>query len=195
MFGLKADELTDLLRKSSAGDPVAAAALVASLYTQIHALAQAHMQGERINHTLGPTALVNELILKFHASPPRAEDLRHFREIASQAMANILIDHARTRGRAKRSGGRKAVDLASLDLAAIAASADEAEILSLRDAIRRLEEEAPESAAVVQCKFYSSLTDEQTAKTLGMSESTAKRRLDMALVFLRRYLAAGEPGA
>ena len=103
---------TRLLRRMADGDPSAADQLFGVLYDELHALAERLMAGERGEHTLQATALIHEAWLRLAggATVPFA-DRGHFLRVAARAMRRVLVDHARTRGRAKRGGGRSPLPL------------------------------------------------------------------------------------
>src|SRR6185503_13288805 len=116
-------------------------------------LARTRMQGERANHTLQPTALVNEAYLRLLQSEPIGWEARaHFFRAAAEAMRRILIDHARARNSVKRGGGRAALEIATASEAF--AQEDGAGLLALDDAMDRLALAHPIAAEIVRLKFY-----------------------------------------
>lgn len=144
------------------------------------------MAGERPDHTLSPTALVHELHLRLPVpvAGSTAERAAYFRA-AGDAMRNILIDHARRRGAAKR-GGKRVREIA--DLESLASDADSEEIMRLEAAFLRLQERDPRAADVVRLRFYAGLGVDETAEALGLSRSTVLRDWEFARVFLFREL-------
>jgi RNA polymerase sigma factor (TIGR02999 family) len=167
--------------------PRDAGELLPLVYAQLHAAARAHLASERQGHTLQPTALIHEAFLKLAENRQVPwQNQEHFYAAAAAAMRQVLIDHARTRGRLKRGGGRARTDLASV---ADLADADLGEILRFDEVFGRLERESPEYAAVVRLRFYAGLSIEQTATTLGISTSTVDRRWSLARAWLFRELA------
>ena len=145
------------------------------------------MAGERRGHTLTATALVHEAYLRLAPAGLAGADRARFCAAAAEAMRRILIDHARRRGAAKRSGGGlRAVDMESvIDLAR---DDNSAEILALDDAVSRLEEEDTDAAAVVRLRFYAGLTGDQVAELLGISPRQVDREWAYARAFLLREL-------
>ena len=147
------------------------------------------MGEERRGHTLQATALVHEVYIKLsehHKAPwsGRAE----FFAAAAEAMRRVLIDHARSRGTAKRSSGGSRVPLNVADLAQ---EQDSATVLALDEAISRLEQEEPRAAAVVRLRFYAGLSVAETAETLGVSDRTVNREWSYARAWLYRALSDG----
>jgi RNA polymerase sigma factor (TIGR02999 family) len=112
---------------------------------------------------------------------PAWNDRRHFFRAAAEAMRRILIEHARSRVREKRGGKQVRVPLSGLSLAS---DQDPTEILALDDAIRRLREQDPQAAEIVELRFYGGLSVEETAQTLDVSERTVKREWAVARAWL-----------
>ena len=161
--------------------------LTAQVYEQLRAIAAARLQGQPAGHTLQATALVHEAYLKLqdHPSILGGERARFF-HAAAQAMRQVLIDHARGKGRVKRGGGAARRELA--DVAQLAAEDDVDQILALDEALRRLEQQDPAAAQVVKLRFYAGLSVEETAAVLGVSERTVKRDWQFARAWLYRVL-------
>jgi RNA polymerase sigma factor (TIGR02999 family) len=148
------------------------------------------MHRERAGHTLQATALVHEAFVRLLGDADVAWDSRgHFYVAAAEAMRRILIEHARSRGREKRGGGRQRVPLSVVD---VPASADDPEqILAVDDALRRLEGEDPDAANVVRLRFYAGLGVEETARALGKSPRTVAREWAFARAWLMDELSRG----
>lgn len=152
------------------------------VYAQLRALARERMAAERDGHTLQATALVHEAYLRLSSGRTQPwHGAAHFYAAAAEAMRRILIEHARARGRDKRGGGLQRQPLGVADLAA---DASLEEILSLDDAVRRLEEQDAEMGRVVRLRFYAGLEIEETAAALGVSPATVKRRWEFARAWL-----------
>jgi RNA polymerase sigma factor (TIGR02999 family) len=161
--------------------------LTAQVYEQLRAIARSRLQGQAAGHTLQATALVHEALLKLHDHPSIVGgDRARFFHAAAQAMRQILIDHARAKGRVKRGAGSVRRELA--DVAQLAVEDDVEQILALDEAISRLEQEEPSAAAVVKFRFYAGLSVEETAEVLGVSERTVKREWQFARAWLYRVL-------
>ena len=161
--------------------------LTAQVYEQLRAIARSRLQGQAAGHTLQATALVHEALLKLHDHPSLAAgDRAVFFHAAAQAMRQILIDHARAKGRVKRGGGAVKRELA--DVAQLAVEDDVEQILALDEAVSRLEAQEPGAAAVVKLRFYAGLSVGETAEVLGVSERTVKREWQFARAWLYRVL-------
>jgi RNA polymerase sigma factor (TIGR02999 family) len=153
------------------------------------------MAQERAGHTLQATALVHEAYLRLvGGGEPQWSGRAHFYTAAAEAMRRILIEHARARGRMKRGGDShgspaRRVPLCVVDLAA---ELDSDAILSLDEAVRRLEMQDTELAWVVRLRFYAGLDVETTAAALGLSPATVKRRWAFARALLFQELGDQE---
>ena len=153
-------------------------------------MARLKMASERAGHTLQPTALVHEAYLKLiddRDLPWRSR--RHFYAAAAEAMRQILLDHAKSRGRLKRGGSRRRVPLS---LADVAESWDGEETLSLDEAMSRLEDQDKQIAEVVRLRFYAGLSVEEAADALDISPATVKRRWEFGRTWLYRELRRSE---
>lgn len=182
-------EITLLLRAMESGDPVAAEALYASVYADLHALAR-HQRGRWSgNDTLGATALVHEAYLKLsHAESPSWTDRRHFFAVASRAMRQVLADYAERCSAAKRGGGEANLPLEESFLGDFSEDAAE-DLLTLHNALNLLEAEHPQWVRVVECRFFSGLSVTETADVLGVSPATVKRQWSKARLWLGEQLA------
>lgn len=160
--------------------------LTNQVYEQLRVIAKAKLSGQAPGHTLQATALVHEAFLKMreHSSVFMAEPAVFFR-IAAQAMRQILVDHARAKGRVKRAGGTRRE---FADVAELAESRDPAEIMAFDEALSRLEQQQPRAAEVVKLRFFAGLTVEETAQALGLSQRTVTREWRYARAWLLRAL-------
>lgn len=157
------------------------------VYAQLKAIAHVRMVGERDGHLLSTTALVHEALLKLTQDGQlRAEDRPEFFRSAAAAMRQILIDHARGERRQKRGGGRERIELN--DNAVVTATRDPDLILSLDEAISRLEQQTPDAAAVVRLRFFGGLSVEETAEALATSPRSVNRLWSYARAWLWREL-------
>ena len=183
-------DVTQILSAIEAGDPTAAAELLPLVYDELRKLAAARLADERPGQTLQPTALVHEAYLRLvGASPPRDWNGRgHFFAAAAEAMRRILINRARDRHRLKRGGDCGRVDL---DALAEPATAPDAHLLDLDDALDRLARSHPQAAELVKLKFFAGLTLQESAAALGLPPRSA----DRLWAFARAWLAdALDPG-
>ena len=188
----QAGEVTRLLESWRDGDREAFSRLLPLVYDQLHRIALGLMRGERMEHTLQPTALVNELYLKLvQQRKMTCHDREHFYTFTARMMRNILIDHARAR-MTQRRGGEERMDLAlPADLVWIGSSDEE--LLDLNRALDRLEEIDTRKARLIELRFFLSFTTEEACDALNISHATAERDLKFARGWLYRELRGGEP--
>lgn len=204
-----ASDVTLLLRASSGGATDARDRLLEFVYEDLHAMARARMAGERADHTLGATALVNEAYLRLFresggdegttASPARFADRSVFLAAAANTMRRVLIDHARGRLAAKRGGkadteGRHRWRRVPLDAMEAVRGPEPELVLELDDAVESLEAIDPRAAEVVRLRFYVGLELTEIAGLLGVSDRTCKRDWAFARAWLHDALQVGEPG-
>jgi RNA polymerase sigma factor (TIGR02999 family) len=181
-------EVTILLAKLTKGNQEAASRLIPLVYSEMRRLAGAYMRRERGDHTLQPTALVNEAYLKLVEQ--RSVDWQsrsHFFGIAAQVMRRILVDHARGHLRDKRGGGQKPVPI---DEALVFAPEQSEEFLKLDDALERLTKLDERQGKIVELRFFGGLTVDQTADLMGISAKTVKRDWSMAKAWLHGEMKA-----
>ena len=158
-------------------------ALLPLVHSQLRTIAAKRMAGERNDHTLGTSALVNEAYLKLVGRVQLGwEGKAHFYAAAAEAMRRILVDHARGKGRVKRGGGRVQLPLDVVDLAS---RENIEEIVAVDEAVRRLEKSMAE---IVKLRFFAGLSENETAQALRMSERTVRREWTFARAFLQREL-------
>jgi len=178
--------ITQLLKKWSKGDEKALDQLMPLVYDELHRLAQGYLRRERREHTLQPTALVNELFLKFFDQNSMSwQNRAQFFGVAAQIMRRILVDHARAHFSAKRGGSRLAVSLK--DVAAFGAQPD-ADLLALHDVLNQLEEIDPVQGRIVELRFFGGLTIKETAEVMQKSHATIEREWRTAKAFMKREL-------
>ena len=179
-------DATLLLRRLSNGDSDAAEELLPILYRELHDIASRCMDGERSNHTLQPTALVNEAFLRLIGpGTPAVEDRGHFLNLAARAMRNILVDHARRRNAEKRGNDRTREPLDD----ALAAYAEQGvDVLAVNEALQRLAAMDEQLARIVDLRFFAGLPVPEVAKALGLSLRTAERGWFSARAWLRKEL-------
>jgi RNA polymerase sigma-70 factor, ECF subfamily len=160
------------------------------IYGELKKVAQRYLGRERRNHTLQPTALVNEAWLRLENQHGREWRGRtHGLAVAAQAMRRLLIDHGRHQKRQKRGGGVAVVALDDLVKAATTGAVPVEELLTLEAALTRLEAVDPRAAQVVSLRFFSGLSVPEVAEHLGVSLRTVEADWTHARAWLRRELA------
>ena len=159
-----------------------AEALLPIVHAELRRLAQDRLAREHRAHTLAPTELVHEAFLRIVGDRPDGWASRgQFFAAAAEAMRRILIEHARSRGRLRRGGGRQRITLSAIDLA------DEQQldqILDLDQAFERLAQHDARAADVVRLRFYAGLSEEETAALLGLTTRTVRRDWSYARAWL-----------
>lgn len=162
--------------------------LLPHVYQELRRIAIGYLRSQRPDHTLQPTALLNEAYIRLAASDERQWNNRtHFFATAAAIMRNILVDHARARQAEKRGGG---ATLISLDSAHEAAAGKPADLIALDDALRALAAEDERKARVLELRYFAGLSVEETAEALGLSVATVGREARFATAWLRRELSA-----
>lgn len=185
-------QVTQWLRRLRDGDEAALERLMPLLYDELRLLARKQLRSERPGHTLSTTALVNEAYLRLvDQRQLRAADRTQFFAIAATTMRRILVDYARTRKRLKRGGGQQPVPLEHV--ASFLTDEEADEVLALDAALDRLAALEPRVVQVVQCRFYSGLTLEETAQALDVSVKTVQRDWIAARAWLRKEMAEDRP--
>ena len=190
MRTLPSGELTRLLLAWSAGDEQALDDLLPVVYRELYNMARRYMAGERPDHTLQASALVNEAYLRLvDVRQMQWQNRAHFFGVCAQLMRRILVDFGRRRHYLKRGAGVRPVNL-SEDLVI---GAQTTNLLALDDALNALAAVDPRKVRVVELRFFSGLTVEETAEVLNVSVDTVVRDWRLAKVWLHRELEkAGE---
>ena len=162
--------------------------MFAELYDQLHALAGALMREERDDHTLQPTALVNEAYLRLVDQREQSwENKSHFLAIASTAMRRVLLEHARARMAEKRGGGAERVTL--FEVSSAMEERPEA-LVALDEALEHFAEIDPQNARIVELRWFGGLEVSEVATLLGVSTRTVERGWRAARAWLRDRLAS-----
>ena len=185
-------DVTRLLQEWQDGKREALDRLLPIVYAELHALASRYLSRERSDHTLQPTALVNEAYLKLAGQ--RAVDWQnrsHFFGIAAQLMRRILVDHARRDGRVKRGANAPMLSVDDAGPVASEPGVDPVDAAVLDRALSRLEALDPEQGRIVELRFYGGLTIEETASVMGVSAGTVKRHWAVARAWLYREISSG----
>jgi RNA polymerase sigma factor (TIGR02999 family) len=184
-------QVTQLLHKWQEGNQEALEALMPLVYNELKRLAGSYLRRERPDHTLQSAALVNEAYLRLvDQTQTRWQNKAHFYGIAAQMMRRILADHARGHNAAKRGAGMPELEL---DEAIAQAHSRSVDLLDLEEALQRLEKLDPQQGRIVELRFYSGLSIEDTANVLGISPATVKRDWAAARAWLFREVAVRRP--
>lgn len=179
-------EVTALLGEVRGGDRQAFDRLFPLVYEELRRIAGGQLRRERPGHTLQPTAVVNEAYLKLVGGVDvEWQDRAHFVAVASRAMRQILVDHARRQNADKRGGGRVHTTLTNKQ---VGLDAQTDEILALDSALDRLEALDPRLRKVVEYRFFGGLTEREIGELLGVTHRTAQRDWAKARAWLYKEL-------
>ena len=184
-------DVTLLLHQYRQGDPAAEAQLFTRVYAELHRLAAHYLRGERPDHSLQPTALVNEAYLRLVSQREKDWANRsHFVAVSARIMRQVLVDCARRAKAEKRDFG---VLREPLDDSISGATRDPDMVLALDTALTRLAMYDERQARVVELRYFAGLSVEETAGLLGVSERTVKREWMLARAWLRGELGGSSP--
>ncbi|MEW6735204.1 MAG: sigma-70 family RNA polymerase sigma factor [Acidobacteriota bacterium] len=179
-------DITELLKLWTEGDQEALARLTAVLYDELRRIARLHMQKERGDHTLQPTALVNESFLRL----VRQKDIKwqsrvHFLAVASQVMRHILVDYARHRTADKRGGSNYKIPLDQVNVATNESMID---LVALDEALTGLAKLNPTHGRIVELHYFGGLSIDETAMVLGIAPRTVSHGWLLAKTWLYKEL-------
>lgn len=179
-------DVTALLIAWSKGDRTALDDLMPLVHVELRRIAQNRLHGERADHTLQPTALVNEVYLRLVGlTRLQWQNRAQFFAIAARLMRRVLVDAARQAGALKRGAGDVRV---TLDEAIVPAASSDIDLSVLDDALEALAAEDPRKCQVVEMRFFAGLTVDETAHALGVSTDTVTRDWKFAKAWLRARL-------
>lgn len=179
------NEITRLLLCWSRGNQAALDQLMPVVYEELRKLAHSYLRRERPDHTLQPTALINEAYLRLVRQDfPEWRSRSHFYGVAAQLMRQILIEHARARAADKRVGGQKL----SLDESLTFSDEKAAELVALDDALAALAKFDERKVRIIELRYFSGLSLEETADALGVSIATIGHEMRLARAWLRREM-------
>ncbi|HEX8735675.1 MAG TPA: sigma-70 family RNA polymerase sigma factor [Pyrinomonadaceae bacterium] len=181
-------QITQLLKKWSEGNQEVLDKLMPLVYDELRRQASRYLRRERANHTLQTTALIHEAYLKLiDQNQVEWQNRTHFFAIAAQAMRRILVDYARERNRDKRGG---AAENLPLEEAAFVVAAQEktVDLVALDEALTRLAKFDERQARVVELRYFSGLSIDETAEILGVSNVTVRRDWNMAKAWLHQQI-------
>ncbi len=184
--------LCDLAR--GADLPETRARLFPRVYSELRQLADRHLRRERLDHTLQATDIVHEAYLKLVND--EAVDWKgraHFYAVASSAIRNLLVDHARRRGRAKRGGGMRRVTLKEDLDAVLSGELGIDDLLALEAALQELESIDSRQSQIVEMRCFGGLKVDEVAEALGVSKRTVEGDWTHARAWLKRRLSGGVP--
>jgi RNA polymerase sigma factor (TIGR02999 family) len=185
---LSAQEITDLLAQTGYWRSAELDEVAPLVYQELRRLAHQYMNGERPEHTLQATALVNEAYLRLaEQTQARWQDRAHFFAGAARMMRHILVDHARRRQRAKRGSGAAHVELTDEVGALVQEQAEQ--VLDLNDALERLAQLDRRASQVVELKYFGGMSYEEIAEVLDISPITIRRDWEFAKAWLHKELS------
>lgn len=183
-------EVTVLLERWRSGDRAALDLLMPLVYEELRRLARHYLRQERPDHTLQSTALVHEAYVRLVGQDlPEWQSRAHFFGVAARLMRQILVDHARSHQAAKRGGNLPRL---TLDESIAGSAPRDWDILALNDALSHLADISPKQSEIVELRFFSGLSIEETSDVLGISPATVKRNWIAARAWLFREMKRGE---
>ena len=183
--------ITSLLLDWRDGDLTAYEQLVPLVYDQLHRIAQRQMSKERREHTLQPSALVNEAFMRLiDYDQVNWQNRQHFFSLAAKMMREVLVNYAVSRTRQKRGGTRQRVTLDETLVGNPTGVIALDDLLAINEALEQLGQEDERCARVVELMFFGGLTEKETADELGVSDRTVKREWRYARLWLRRQLTS-----
>ena len=183
---LTSHSVTQMLLDWSEGDREALDKLIPIVYSELRLRAARYLRRERPGHTLQTTALIHETYLRLvDQKDVQWQNRAHFFAIAAQLMRRILVDHARQRDAAKRGGPDLTL---TLDDAMAVFAGKDVNLMALDEALTRLAEIDPRQSRVVELRYFSGLSIEETAEVLAVSPATVKLDWSMAKAWLRREM-------
>lgn len=181
--------VNSMLTRTMSGEVDAERALCSIIHEELHRIAERLMAHERDDHTLQPTALVNEAYLRIAESAtddPACRD--HFLALAARVMRHVLVDHARGRNRLKRGGGAGARVSLTMAEGDRPRETETEELLALHEAMAKLESLDPRKARLVELRFFGGLNEADAARILGISRATASTDWRFTRAWLAREL-------
>ena len=181
-------DITEILRSWSGGDPEASERLFALVYDELRRLARSYLKREGSGHTLQPTALVNEAYLRL-VDQTRVDwqNRSHFYGIAAQMMRRILIDYARAHATGKRGGVALRLSLEQVN---ISLEQDATDLIALDEALNKLANFDQRKSRVVELLYFGGVEYKEAAEVLSVSEKTIQRDWQMAKMWLYRELSS-----
>lgn len=183
-------DITQLLIQMTDGNTEAVNQILPMIYSELRKLASSYLRRERSNHTLQPTALVNEAYLKLiDQKKVKWQNRAHFFGIAAQVMRRILLDHARKHTAEKRGGAAEVLPIEEEIL--VVSQEKSAELIALDEALENLAKMDEQKAKIVELRYFGGLSIEETAEVMGVSVPTINRQWKMAKAWLYGQVARG----
>jgi RNA polymerase sigma factor (TIGR02999 family) len=182
---------TQLLADWRSGHPQALERLTPLVYDELRRLARNYMRAERSGHTLQATAVVHEAFLRLIQANVALQDRTHFFALAAKLMRRVLVDHAKSRSRIKRSGGIS--ESPSGDTMALPGTGTDVDVIALDDALDSLLQLEPRLAQVIELHYFGGLTYDQIAEAGGASAATVHRDIRLARAWLLNEISANRP--
>jgi len=181
-------QITQMLMEWGEGNQDALDRLMPLVYDELRRQASSFIRKERSGHTLQTTALIHEAYIKLiDQTQVKWQNRSHFFAIASQAMRRILVDHARSRHREKRGGAAENLPIGNaFHLASAGKSVD---LIALDEALKRLGEFDQRQVQVVELKYFSGMSIDETAEILGVSNATVRNDWNLAKAWLKREIS------
>lgn len=186
--------LTLLLRRARQGDSEAVNEVYRLVYPHLRRLAQRCLNGEGKGHSFQPSDLVNEAFLKMRGHEVELADRQHFFAFAARAIRQVLVEHARSKGRVKRGGNARTIYLED-DQLHIESTLDLEEILDLHIALDELARRDAKMAQMVELRFFAGLTREEAANEMGVSGKSIYRYWVFAQTWLKLALRPDDGAA
>ena len=178
--------VTEMLRDWRNGDQEALGKLIPMVYDELRRQAAGYLRRERSGHTLQTTALIHEAYLRLiNQQNIDWQNRAHFYAIAARLMRQILVDHARKRQATKRGGSRLKIPL---EEAMVISSGRDVDLVALDEALTRLAALDPQQSRIVELRYFSGLSVEETAEALGVSLRTVRRDWNVAKAWLRQQI-------
>ena len=180
--------VTELLRAVEGGDTGARDELISAVYQEMRRLARRILSGDRARHMVAPTELVHGAALKLLGQEVlSARDRAHFLAYSGQVMRQVLIDHVRREGSAKRDGGTKVTLVSTL----AEEPRSDVDVEALHSVLEKLAKVSPEHARLVEMRYFGGMTIEEIAAVQGISTATIKRQWRTARTWLQNALESG----
>ncbi len=188
MENKKQNQITQLLQSINKGDKDAVDRLLPLVYNEVKKIASKYLAGEYKKRTIQTTELVHEAYLKLIGQQNLSlENRKHFFGAVANSMRQILVDNARRRNALKRGCGKTRI---SLESAVVVFADDDTEILDLNDALVKLDSLDIRMSRIVELRFFTGLTIDETANLLDISPATVKRDWNFAKAWLYREIGS-----